>query len=166
MRRAYAKSSKGGKKAKQDILLLALRWVVGFAGTLFLSWALIFPYPPYSGRIGAGLAGQLFLCFGRGAYLLPILLLHGLLQYVHSANGWLLRALASAFSFAASCTLMAVVAGLVRADSRWAGLWVLPWPACDAGIGAAGALILSTALLAFGLQVVFGIHGQDSRPTS
>jgi DNA segregation ATPase FtsK/SpoIIIE, S-DNA-T family len=157
MRRAYAKGSKGGKKGASPAFL-ALKWI-GFAGCLLLSWILVFR-GQYSGRIGTSVNAVFTGYLGLGRFLLPVFLVHGLFQYLKAPKGTIARTLAAAFSLAALCTALAVVADIAGFPMPVSGGAVgsaLGGVLRD-GIGRPGALILGSALSALGLQLLFGIR--------
>ncbi|MDE2039244.1 MAG: DNA translocase FtsK [Elusimicrobia bacterium] len=158
MRRSYAKSARGSRKGRSSALASAFKWLLGFSGALFLCWSLLLP--TRSGAIGSAISARLFSLLGRGAYLLAPLLLYVLFQYLRRAKGRLLRCLAAATSLACACALLALLAGLFGADSLRAGgsLGRQLSGLLTAGVGTAGALLLTAALLALGLQAAFGIR--------
>ncbi len=145
-------SAKSGKSKKPDgIFFSGLRWVVGFAGTLYLSWLLVFP--DLSGTIGRAAQAWLTGLFGWGAYLLPLLLINGLLRYVRTGKpgGWIITLLGSMSALLAASSLVAEVfsAGGTLGEALSGAL--------TANLGF-GAVVLSLSVLLFSLQVVFGIR--------
>ena len=159
--KAAAKATKGAKSRK-DILPSALRWAVFFVGSIYLGWALAFPDPAWSGRLGAWLSENLHVLFGDAAYLLPVFLFNGLLQHVlrKKSSGWMVTSIASLFGLLAGAALFARIALWFTADATIAGGWFGSSIAgmLTAGMGGVGAFIMALAALLFALQIVFEIR--------
>ncbi|MBI5629600.1 MAG: DNA translocase FtsK [Elusimicrobia bacterium] len=157
-RRAYAKGQKGSKKG--SLWILAARWIVGLAGTLYLSWLLLFP--SLSGAVGAWTSERLFLSLGLGAYLLPLLLIKGLAGYLKSkkASGWTIAAAAGLLCLGASSSLLALLAQWLDLNPQNAGgiLGLGLEARLALALGGFGALALSLASFLFSLQVLFGVR--------
>jgi len=150
-RRAYAKGSKGSKGKRNDVLLSAIQWVLGFAGTLYLAWLLIFPSA--SGRLGQWLQQDLFGLLGFSSYFLPVFIAHGLLRALYGKpQGRIIVAIGSLTAQAAASVLLAVTG--MEGGSLGAGIA----SGLTSGIGTFGAFAFCVAVLLFSLQVVFGIR--------
>jgi len=158
MKRAHAKAAKGGKTAKKggSIAALAFKWG-GLLAILLVAWFLI--APSQSGRVGPAVDATFSQALGVARFLVPLFLLHGLLQYLANPKGTIARTFAALFSLGACATMLSVLAHVFSLDPVHAG-GLIGGRFADvvaAGIGSAGAVILCATLLAFSLQVLFGI---------
>ncbi len=151
--RAFAK---GPKRA---LWLGALRWVLGFAGTLYLTWLLLFP--SLSGAVGRWASQGLFAALGPCAFLLPLFILNAIWRALRgekpsqtAAAG--ASALLGLFSSAA---LLSLASAWLKGHPLGGGLLGRHLGEFLAkALGGFGAFALSLALLLFSLQVVFGIR--------
>jgi S-DNA-T family DNA segregation ATPase FtsK/SpoIIIE len=147
------------KKPRNDVLLSALRWMFGFAGTLYLSWLLLFP--SMSGDVGRWLSGHLCALLGFSAYALPLLLLNGLLQFIRNGRkGLITNVIASLSVLFSTAWLLALASGWMSGDPAigggTAGKAVSAF--AQTNVGGFGAWAFGLGVLLFSLQLVFGIR--------
>ncbi|OGR85920.1 MAG: hypothetical protein A3J74_11400 [Elusimicrobia bacterium RIFCSPHIGHO2_02_FULL_57_9] len=123
-----------------------MRWIGGLAGTLYLSWLLVFP--ELSGAVGHWIYNLVHGAFGAAAYILPLLLIHSLLRYFsEKPSGWTTTAAASLSALLAAATLLgAGIAGFTLQSQLTAAL------------GSFGCYALAAAALLFALQAVFAVR--------
>lgn len=152
-KRNQLKARAGKSKGKgNDVLLSAIRYVVGFAGTLYLSFLLLFPQ--YSGTIGQAVSTALAGDLGVSRYLLPLFLIHGLVRYFRQAKGGWITLL---FGYTFSLITASALAHILVTDSGGAlGAYVAGTIA--AGLGTAGAFLFCLAGLLFALQISLGVR--------
>ncbi|MBI4374839.1 MAG: DNA translocase FtsK 4TM domain-containing protein [Elusimicrobia bacterium] len=150
MRRNYAKGSRS-KTARQAFS--ALRSLLFLSLVLYVSWAVLFPSPDWSGRIGAELHAALRSSIGLAIYGLPLFLVHLWLRWLRSpkAGGWITTAAAETVALFATCSVLA----FVEAGGSWGAAIERR---ISAALGPVGALGLSSAALLLALQLLFGIQ--------
>ena len=167
----YRAAAKGkAAKGRRDVLASALRWTAFFLGAVFVGWALCFPNPAYSGRIGMHTAEFLFRLFGKAAFLVPAFLFNGMLQHVlrEKSSGWITTSLASLCGVLAASALCAQTGGWAGWDPTVTGgtIGAAFSGVLLAGLGGVGAFVLALGALLFSLQVVFEIRWSAAAQTA
>jgi len=135
----------------------AVRCLVALLLAVYVSWAVALPST--AGSLGRLIHGGLFGAFGHALYLVPVLLLYGLVWYFRTEDlkGFLTVLAGSTLTLAGGSLFLS---GVGKSFSRpeWGGrLGEVIGGFGNAALGAPGTLLLSVAAVLLGLQILFGV---------
>lgn len=154
MSSSFRAASKRKKKTPSE-LAAAARWLLAFCGTIYLSFLILFPQS--SGTIGGEIGLNVFSALGGAAYVLPPLLLYGLLLYFRTkAPGFITWGAGSVLVVCSATTLLAAVSRLTGGKGGGVAGAAL-YDFISGGLGGAGAWLIATALGLLGLQALFEV---------